>query len=153
MTIPGESQVFKCPHCGNETVNELQSFTKVDELLELVESRGHGVDRFPVESYFFITKCKTCEQASVFISSDIDEFPENVKNAFQIWPTNKYLDEGVPKAVQESYEEAKRVKKVSPLAFSLLIRRALEQLCNDKNATGDNLKAKIKDLGTKKVNS
>ena len=111
MTIPGESQVFKCPHCGNETVNELQSFTKVDELLELVESRGHGVDRFPVESYFFITKCKTCEQASVFISSDIDEFAENVKNAFQIWPTNKDLGEGAPKAVQDGIRRSKKSKR------------------------------------------
>jgi len=55
------------------------------------------------------------------------------------------------KLCKMAYEEAKKVKEVSPLAFSLLIRRALEQLCNDKNATGDNLKAKIKDLGTKKV--
>lgn len=151
MTEPGDTEVFKCPHCGNETVNELISFTEVDELLEIVESRTHEIDRFPVESYFFITKCKTCSQVSVFTSADFEEMPYNISAAFQIWPTNKDLGEGVPKNIEASYDEAKKVKKVSPLAFSILIRRSLEQLCKDKGATGRNLKEKIEDLGKKKI--
>ncbi len=151
MTEPGDTEVFKCPHCGNETVNVLISFTAVDEMLELVDSRTHEIDNFLVESYFFITKCKTCNQVSVFTSADFDEMPYNLSSSFQIWPKNKVLGDGVPKSIEDRYDEANKVKKVSPLAFSILIRRCLEQLCKDKGATGKNLKEKIEDLGKKKI--
>lgn len=151
MIKAGDTKVFKCPHCGNETVNELISFTAVEEVLELLESVTHEVDYIPVESYFFITKCKTCNQVSVFTSADFEEMPYDIRTAFQVWPTNKGLGKGVPKSIEESYEEARKVKKVSPLAFSILIRRSLELLCKDKEAVGANLKEKIEDLGKKKI--
>lgn len=151
MIKPGDTEIFTCPHCGNKTVNELVSFTSVEEVLELPGKRSTDIDTFAIESYFFVTKCKTCNLASVFCSADFEENPLNISLAFQIWPTDTILGEGVPKIVRESYEEAKKVKRISPLSFTIMIRRCLEQLCKDKSAVGGNLKEKIKDLGRKKI--
>lgn len=151
MEKPGETEVFECPHCGNKTVNELISLTSVEETLEVVETRTFEVDYHSIESYFFITKCRTCSQVSVFTSANFDEFPFVVKQAFQVWPENKILDENISKGILESYHEARKVKRISPLAFTILIRRCLEQLCKEQGAVGPNLMEKISDLGRKKI--
>jgi hypothetical protein len=68
----------------------------------------------------------------------------------QVYPAIKNLI-GVPEQIQKAYSEAKKVKKISPLAFATLIRRALEYVCLEQEANGKDLDDKLKDLSTRGV--
>jgi hypothetical protein len=58
----------------------------------------------------------------------------------------------IPAAVQSAIEEAIRCHSQSCfVASAIMVRKTLEELCKDRNATGPNLKERIKALGTKVV--
>src|SRR6202035_5823211 len=58
----------------------------------------------------------------------------------------------IPATVQNSFEEAIKCHGQSCfVASAIMVRKTLEELCRDRNATGANLKERIKALGTKVV--
>jgi Domain of unknown function (DUF4145) len=58
----------------------------------------------------------------------------------------------IPSAVQSALEEAIKCHAQSCfVASAIMVRKTLEELCRDRNATGANLKERIKTLGTKIV--
>jgi hypothetical protein len=58
----------------------------------------------------------------------------------------------IPAAVQSALEEAIKCHAQSCfVASAIMVRKTLEELCRDRNATGPNLKERIKILGTKVV--
>lgn len=58
----------------------------------------------------------------------------------------------IPAAVVASFEEAiKCHANQCFVAAAIMVRKTLEELCRDRQATGDNLKARIRALGTKVV--
>lgn len=58
----------------------------------------------------------------------------------------------VPTLVRAALEEAITCHaNQSYIAAAIMVRKTLEELCRDKGATGDNLKARIPALGTKAV--
>ena len=139
-----------CPNCGNKTSHELLSKITTDELIEGWDN-DYNIETFPMETYYFVIKCKSCTQVSIYTSSDADELPDKLEMAIQIYPVPKDLELVVPDIIQKSYIEAKKVKQISPLAFVIMIRRALEILCENNNAKGNNLKQKIDDLGQRNI--
>lgn len=145
--VNNQDHIIECPNCGNKTILEIISQVTIDETLVTFE-KGQ---KFPIESYFFITRCRTCNQSAVFTSCDADEFPDRLDMAIQIWPPIRDVDYGIPNPIRLSYLEAKKIKNLSFLGFTVLIRRALEQVCLDKKAQGLSLKKKIEDLATKEI--
>jgi hypothetical protein len=58
----------------------------------------------------------------------------------------------IPTEVREALEEAIECHAhESYIAAAIMVRKTLEELCRERGATGDNLKAKIADLGSKVV--
>jgi hypothetical protein len=56
----------------------------------------------------------------------------------------------IPADVKEALEEAIECHAhESYIAAAIMVRKTLEELCREKGATGDNLKARIEDLGSK----
>jgi len=73
------------------------------------------------------------------------------KKATLLYPAPRALGEAIPKEIRKSYEEARKVEKISPNAFAVLIRRSLELLCKDQKAKGNNLKEQIADLSERGI--
>ncbi|MEI7730318.1 MAG: DUF4145 domain-containing protein [Verrucomicrobiota bacterium] len=48
-----------------------------------------------------------------------------------------------------NYREAKRVQNISPNAFAVLLRRALEALCDDRGLASDSLARRLKELSNR----
>ena len=48
--------------------------------------------------------------------------------------------------VSTTYEEAQKVRNISPNAYAVLLGRVLEEVCSDRRAKGRTLSAKLKDL-------
>jgi hypothetical protein len=58
----------------------------------------------------------------------------------------------IPAAVQSAFEEAIKCHAQSCfVASAIMVRKTLEELCRDRDAKGENLKGRIKALGTKVV--
>ena len=91
---------------------------------------------------YIILKCTTCSDISLFSKLDGEDW-----SAINLlWPESERLDSSVAKAVAQNYIEAKRVQNVSQNAFAVLLRRALEALCDDRGVTKGNLANRLKEL-------
>jgi hypothetical protein len=139
--------IVRCPHCGNEVPHTVEAQSSANE--ELFANDGDSVGVF--ESFYYLARCTTCKNISLFSDWDFDEAPGDLKRAALLYPSKKRLDNVVPKAIKDSFEEAKKVERVSPNAFAVLTRRSLELLCKDQKAKGGNLKEKIHDLSLRGI--
>lgn len=94
-----------------------------------------------------VAKCETCSEVLVYSSTD--EAPEETENTFYgnlLYPIFPGEMKGVPETVRQIYEETVRVKSISPIAFVVLARRLLEEICLDKNTKKKNLAENLKEL-------
>jgi len=135
-----EEFVAKCQHCGNETVQ----FVLHHEVKEEFGYDNAGNPHSYIDFLCFAV-CKTCNNYSFFSIVDGNE-----GNEFSLYPLEKSIHVSIPKIVSKAYTEALKVKKVSPTAFLLLIRKTLEVICKHQNAKGKSLKEKIEYLHKEK---
>lgn len=143
-----KEQIITCPHCGNKTLHEFKYvITGSDDSFTDIE--GNPVP--PIDYYIILVQCRTCQKASLFLSWEFEENPENLEKATLLYPYEKQLGDGTPDIIKKNYIEAKKIKKISPVAFAVLIRRVLEYMCIDKGIHGNNLKEKLDSLVEQKV--
>jgi hypothetical protein len=132
-----------CPHCGNVTPH--------DQVLECstpaVKFGQQGVprlDEFNRGMDFRLLQCQTCRDVSLYskpegIDIDWDE-------AELLHPSQYDLHPCVPEPICKNYREARRVQKTSPNAFAVLLRRALEAVCDDRAVPPGPLARRLKHL-------
>ncbi|ANH81188.1 hypothetical protein A8C56_09515 [Niabella ginsenosidivorans] len=140
--------ILACSHCGNKAGHFL--------LCE-AESTSTGYntvnpfETIEIECSYYLTRYKTCGGISLFYDTEFDEHPGYITEATLCYPVIRTLTDHIPIQIQQTYNEALKVEKVSFTAFSLLIRKSLELLCKDQKAAGRNLKEQITDLATKNI--
>jgi hypothetical protein len=139
--------IVTCPHCGNKTLHVIKVQTSSSE--ELYDTHGEFVGE--IDNYYYLTECKTCKGICLFTDWAASTNPGNLAEATLLYPSKRKLWETIPSEINKSYEEAKKVEKISPNAFAVLIRRSLELLCRDQKAKGSNLKEQIADLSFKGI--
>jgi hypothetical protein len=66
-----------------------------------------------------------------------------------LYPTERAKPRGLPEELAADYEAAERVKAISPNAYAVLLGRVLELVCEDRQAKGESLHEKLKDLSAK----
>ena len=135
-----------CPHCGNTTPHVVlfqssapQTWYDSDgEPTEDRENRAPGLD-------YAILRCTTCQDISLFSKLEFDDWDLSTLR----YPSDYNLDPCVPTVVASNYREAKRVQNISPNAFAVLLRRALEAMCDDRGVSRGNLASRLRDLAAK----
>lgn len=139
-------QTITCPHCGNKTSQIVKYETTSTEKV----STGDG-QVFPTEIYYFLVQCKTCNKVSLYNNWELAPDPYDLEDALCLYPKIEKISSSVPDVIRRSYNEVKKVEKISPDAFVVLIGKSLECLCEDKKAEGSNLKNKLEDLAKKGI--
>lgn len=142
-------EIFFCSHCGNKT-SHIRVYLHVQKWP--IGEMPNGEDLMEC-SYIMLFECTTCNKITLkeLFEADIDD-PRHVdmENVRTLYPVvKKFSRELTSKQVIQIYNEATRIKRISPLAFSILIRKALEALCDDQKTEGKHLAEKIKFLATK----
>lgn len=94
---------------------------------------------------YAILRCATCRDITLLSKLDIHEWD----NPSLQYPSDYSLDPCVPGAVASNYREAKKVQNMSPNAFAVLLRRALEALCDDRGVSRGNLASRLRELAAK----
>jgi len=140
-------EVFVCRHCGNKASHLLIYRHKVPVPLGLF---GPNFEEINAEDYYFLFECGTCSGISLknIYSEEIDSDPRietPFENIHYLFPSSKSTD-GIPKGLESITAEANRVKHVSNLAYLILVRKVLEEVCKDRKANGKNLKEKLDSL-------
>lgn len=143
-----KEQVIVCPNCGNKTPQVIRCTAISKDEAEFPDMPEEPP--MEVEVYHLFVQCKACQEVSIYW--DWENNPElgDLRTTTLVYPTVKKLS-GIPRAIEDSYQEAKKVQKISPIAFSVLIRKALEYLCKDQNAIGSNLKEQLDNLARRNI--
>jgi hypothetical protein len=133
--MPDEKRVLIwCPQCGNENrqllVGGHQTHYNIGDEYE---------EDWELGNYVMLTVCGTCKEPGLY--AQFDEYP-----AASLWPVNHDLGSDVPKAVQDIYHEAQRVKRASPASFALQVGKLLEAIAATKGLNKKKLVDNLKDL-------
>lgn len=131
-----------CNHCGNKTPQEIvHVFTSHDSF----DFSDKDEDFF--ECYYFYCICKTCNQPLIYYQHEFETDKPNVWTASCIYPrTKEYSQDYIPKTIRDTYNEASKIRRLSPNGYALLARKVVELICKDIGAKGNKLIEKIKSL-------
>lgn len=133
-------RVAFCPQCGNEAPQNVL-YTHRYKTVWYGEKGTPNHDGPDCEA--ILCACATCREPLLYDGISRDEYG--------VWPSLAFPEKGemhksVPESVREVYSEAFRVKRTAPRAFALLIRKALEVVCDDKEVRRGNLSERLKAL-------
>jgi len=125
----------RCPHCGH--LGTFKS-VRIDDLIFSYEG---------VTSFMGIRKCPNarCNGHLFFIK----RYDGNVlfTSPSESIPFDK---ENIPKEVLSAFEESIICHSNNCfIASAIMIRKTLEEICHERSAKGNNLKERLKDLGSK----
>lgn len=140
-------QVLVCRHCGNETVHSI--LKRYENSMGIFNGKGTILQ--PISQYYFLMKCETCSEPSLYGNWELVDDPEDLKQAKLLFPTSEELSNVVPESVRKVYRKALRVKKIDPDAFAVNIRKGLEHICKDQKARGSNLFQQLQDLAKRNI--
>lgn len=137
--------VLYCPHCGNTSVQ-----TRL--LAQPHREQSYWGPEAEVEFHdavYTVTRCATCSRLLVY--DDCEDFTEQTALGDLVFPKQAALSRAVPDNVRRVYQEAQRVKQTSPIAFAVLSRRVLEEICRAKGIDRPNLSAALAELAKQGV--
>ena len=134
-----KSRVLYCPHCGNTSVQTVLVTQEYEEKLYAIPSGA--VSQEP--AIYTVVRCETCKELLVY--SEMYEFAEQSETHFGdlAFPKQSAFSKAVPDRIKKTYHEAVKVKEISHMAFVVLARRTLEEICHEKDAKGKGLAEKL----------
>lgn len=138
-----KTEIFTCSHCGNKT-DHRQLLVHSQKVMLGFSPYG---DKVEADNYILVFECPTCTGITIksLFSEEIDD-PNNINMdaVTTLYPSQKKFPEDMPQTIVKIYQESIKVKRISPVSFSLLIRKGLEALCEDQKTPGRNLNERLK---------
>jgi uncharacterized protein DUF4145 len=139
-----------CPHCGNRAPQRLLLKYDYEHPYSLtVEEDGNSYSEKVGSSSYFVAACTTCEELLLYNHYRHQVGVENFTHADLLYPEGIELDRSVPDKVRACYAEAARIRKTAPNAYAVMIRRALEALCEDRGTKEGTLQSGLSELATR----
>lgn len=140
MTL-GDTQVLVCPSCGNRPPHKLVfQHEHVDTWYTHDGRVSEGDAPATIHTVF---ECATCHDISLYQNLEPLDFDE----ATLLYPKEDSLHKSVPAQVASNFSEAR--EPISPNAFAVLVRRALEAVCDDRGVQPRTLAKRLAVLATK----
>ena len=143
-----------CFHCANHVPLSRVAVHHGKELFEHIDGQ-----RFEMDFEYHIYQCPTCSGITIY--GDFTEYPNARDEAYKrIYPQGSRLlpeshkiasRECVPEKIVKLYGQSWPLRHISPGAFAVQVRRALEFICDDQGAPGGTLFEKLKALVANKT--
>lgn len=121
------TRVAFCPHCGNTAPQVAKQWMRTAD----------------PDLLMALAQCQTCSGVLLYRHTQYFGHTEGVE---LVWPAPGDLHKAVPDAVKKIYAEAAKIKRLAPNGFANQIRRALEAVCKDRNATKRTLAENLQEL-------
>ena len=136
-----------CSHCGNNTTQLLLYTHECEEIISIDHEGGEHDESFPL--MYYLTVCETCNHPILYAEVLWGTDEKDLQNSILLWPKQKVLSEKIPQKIRNYYEEAIKIKKITPGAFAGQIRKCLEALCDDRKIKQGYLSDRLKELSNK----
>jgi len=138
-------EVIQCGHCGNNSLMEV-----VAEYSQLNTQYENGVggrswDEGDIYELLLCPACSNVMLRSYYWHDGYMETSEDTTFRY-LYPASNEKPLGLPPKIQRAYDAAIKVKNIDVNAYAVLIGRVLEMICEDRNASGKTLNAKLTDL-------
>ena len=143
------SEPYVCGHCGNK--GAMQVLGTYDEIYTKYEKEDASGFNWQEGKIWELDKCPACESILLRQGYYHDGYHEDGNRYAIIYPTIDSGPERLPIKIRKALEAAEKVKVLDANAFALLLRRVLELVCLDKEAAGDRLPDKLKDLAKRDI--
>lgn len=141
--IPIENIAF-CPHCGNTAPQKLKLIHNYDSV---GYDAGTGEkDELGPPCTYYVALCSTCNELLLYHSFINETDDENFSKSSLLYPNNHELPNSVPNIIQQAYAEACRIQYLAPNAYAVMLRRALEAVCDDRNVPNGTLQKRLEVL-------
>jgi hypothetical protein len=141
--VLGDTELLVCPSCGNRTPHKL--VFQHEHVGTWYSSDGTVSDGDDPASIYTVFECATCHDISLYSHLE----PLGFEDAALLYPEGDSLHKSVPTQVASNYSEAKRIQTISPNGFAVLVRRALEALCDDRGVPPGKLASRLGELAKK----
>jgi hypothetical protein len=141
--VVGETIVLVCPSCGNRTPHRVVFVH--EHIGTWYNTDGTISDGSEPPSIYTVFECATCHDISLYEHLE----PLDFDGATLLYPKGDSLHKSVPLQVASNFSEAKRIQTVSPNAFAVLVRRALEAVCDDRKVPPGTLAKRLAALAKK----
>jgi Domain of unknown function (DUF4145) len=139
-----KSAVSYCAHCGNKSIQTVLCRQPYKE-----KYYSEDGDSSEADALYILAKCETCAEVTLY-SKDIElGLDEEMVFGSRLYPPLLEGMTGVPKGVRTILEEAERVKKISPIAYAVLTRRLLEEICLERGLKGKTLAKNLSELANR----
>lgn len=138
-------QVLYCPHCGNKSIQT----TLLEQQYKEIVYVGPEAQEETFDATYTVTRCESCNRLLVYTACE--EFADETPLGDLVYPKQPLFSRDVPENVRRIHAEAARVKHVSPLAYVILARRVLEEICQVKGVNKPNLSQALSELASQGV--
>jgi hypothetical protein len=116
-----------CPSCGNTAPQKVVATHLYSTTWYSEDDRAH---RDGPDMWTAFCLCETCDAPVLYDGIDPRELDQSWSPL--VYPRVPEFGSEVPATVRKIYAQASRCKEPSPLAFAILIRKALEAICDDR---------------------
>jgi hypothetical protein len=137
------SGVVTCGHCNNRA--PMKIVATYSQVTNPDPTSSESWDRGDVYELLLCPSCNKVALQEYFWHEMMDFDNISIK---VLYPADR-SPLGLPVSIQEAYNDALQVRTVNANAYAVLIGRVLEMVCDDRNATGKELYAKLQDLAIK----
>jgi hypothetical protein len=104
---------------------------------------------------WYLYLCPVCNEVTLekshWFSEERDYDGSPIINKDIIYPTYQTNEHYIPKNVKDAFDAALKVRNLDGAICVLGLRRALEKMCKEKGAKGDDLFNKLRELQDKKI--
>jgi hypothetical protein len=129
-----------CGHCGKAASMEVvATYSAVDDIEDPFDTYSEG-------SIYRICSCPSCQKITLLEKYINTRATPSDLGTSVLFPNAERVPSGLPEPIERAYTAANRVRVVDANAYAVLLGRVLEKICSDRNAAGDSLNAKIKNL-------
>lgn len=140
---PRFSETRRCGHCGNTA--PMKIVAEYDDC-RLNEDRESG-SCWQEGNIYQLLKCPACD-GLIFRRYYFHDMygDDGYLDEETLYPNERSGPVGLPDQIERAYAAAKKVRSVDANAFGVLLRRVLELVCLDREASGRTLAAQLQVL-------
>lgn len=151
MTEKQYSGVKKCGHCHNVAPKEILTTAVVEDSDEHIDANGYHWGWWFERYTYELLKCTSCNKVTLASSYSNSGINGDDLDTSILYPQANEVLPGLPPKVQKAYDSAHRVRKVDANSYAVQLRRMLEFICKDQQATGNTLAKKLEDLSVRNL--
>lgn len=140
------SKTVTCGHCNN--ISKMEIIGSIGDLVDEMDPEHGPIGQYG--TYYDVFRCPACEKPNIVSYGWHDGMESEDELDYEfLYPLDKSIPLGLPAPILSTYKAAEKVKTIDVNAYAILMRRLLELVCIDRNASGKSLALMLKDLANK----